>query len=346
MKKLLFPLLFLLSQTALSQTEVIDILQTLYEEQNVEMNGIQRIEIKSYQTFSWQDVDPDSTLVMANGDSIELYLQSSSIRERLDKNHATETHLNAEGELSYVSKFTTEDSGLVISEDADFGDGPMGDMMSSVKTLVRDNEGRIREIIVEKDGVANSVLGASYLENGFLSDLTMNLGMMMVGISSKVENDTIYHESEMELAAEFKEMMGDKNLEDDKVRMKSFKEGKLWRTLFYKGGDPVLTNSILMDNKFVIRENISYDPSGEIINHMVYNYSKENKLRLILDKMSMTEKSIDYDDRGNPLVEYVDFSVLQHEYDDKGNIIKTITRAESVDGEITAIELRKIFYEE
>ncbi len=74
-----------------SQNEAIGILQTLAAEERMNTENLESVQIKTYQTFVWDDSrEPDTLMIGTQGDTTKLYLESYDNRIITDKNNVTE----------------------------------------------------------------------------------------------------------------------------------------------------------------------------------------------------------------------------------------------------------------
>jgi len=319
----------------------------MYDKTTLPTN-IKKIVETNYKMVSYEE-DPKPATTMKHGEEIlELYLKSKIETDYKDSKNYSEIEFDENGERYSTNSYKYNDLGQMISWKTDMEDSAIAAIMNSNKTYTYDTKGRITSIMKDEQEVGT----IKYNLKGGMESLLVDAGFAKMKITaSKVDNKTRYDmkidegsvpESMLKMfmdkigdapKAYIEQMPGDKKntftgFEENKETGEFEKRWETVRNLEYK---------VLSKKEF--------SPDGEIKTHEEFEYTESGDIKSTKNIIEKTELINEFDDNGNMTLEKQPFGKKIFTYDEKGNLIKTVSLiGEGEDFSVQSISMREIEY--
>lgn len=344
--KNLFTLIILITTIGLQAQGDVMALMMEVNSQPERVTGYSKMVTFSYGLIYDEDSTVDTTLTHADGTSTELSLTKKKVVVFGEES-------DVEYEISVSSNDTTKittsrynEMGKLTAQSQNLGDDEMAAMFNTEKSFTYDDRGRMLSMTNTAGGESNGG-EFSYNEDGLPQSLSMDLGMGKFNVT-RIEMDGYFkYDLGGEMSDEMKEMMAmmGKTMDDmPKEYFEVRKNGDLYEFKQMKevGEEKILSlqGITVRDVKGNLHEEINYN-GEEIVVHKKYTYVDGN-LTSISDILEGTNNVIEYDDKGNPLNSFENFTKSTMTYN-KDGLMMTKTSSSTFSDGISDLEVVRYY---
>ncbi len=337
----------LFSMSLFAQTDIFDMFDGMYDEINVPTN-INKIVETEYTTSTFDEEAKPINTMKHGEETLDLFFSSKTETVYEDSKNYSEIGYDKDGKKTITMTFKMNDLGQMILWDTNAGDGPAAAYMNSKKEFTYDVKGRLTSVM--NKGKEAAVI--KYDKKGNMDQLSLDAGFAKMKIVSSIKGNVTRYDMEVDqesIPAGMPEMML-KSLNDapkeyieqtpgnKKNSFVGYKENKetgefekIWETV--------------RNLKYKVLSKKEFNSDGEVTTHNEFEYTETGDIKSTKNIKEGTTMINEFNDKGNITVEKQPFGKTLSSYDEKGNLIKSISLVgEGEDFSVHSVKLREIDY--
>ncbi len=345
MKNLITLIILILSVSLQAQGDIMALMLEI-NGQPERINGYSKMITLSFGSSYDEEAPIDTTIVNEDGSTSELTLTKKTVVVFGDE-YDVQYEISARGnDTTMITTTSYNDMGKVITQSQDLGDDEMSAIFNSDKVFTYDEQNRILSMKSTAGGESSGGT-FTYNEDGLPQTVSMDLGMGKFNVTRKEMEDYFIYEITGEMSKEMEEMMAmmGKTMDDmPKEYFEVRKKGELYELKQMKevGEEKTITLQAITvrDVKGNLHQEINYN-GEEIVAHKKYTYIDGN-LTGISDILEGTNDVIEYDDNGNPLNSFENFTKSTMTYNEDGLMITKTSTSTFSDG-VSELEVLRYY---
>ena len=345
MKNLITLIILILSVSLQAQGDIMALMLEI-NGQPERINGYSKMITLSFGSSYDEEAPIDTTIVNEDGSTSELTLTKKTVVVFGDE-YDVQYEISARGnDTTMITTTSYNDMGKVITQSQDLGDDEMSAIFNSDKVFTYDDQSRILSMKSTAGGESSGGT-FTYNEDGLPQTVSMDLGMGKFNVTRKEMEDYFIYEITGEMSKEMEEMMAmmGKTMDDmPKEYFEVRKKGELYELKQMKevGEEKTITLQAITvrDVKGNLHQEINYN-GEEIVAHKKYTYIDGN-LTGISNILEGTNDVIEYDDNGNPLNSFENFTKSTMTYNEDGLMITKTSTSTFSDG-VSELEVLRYY---
>lgn len=320
MKQILTFTLLAISLSLYAQGGVLQMMYAV-NSQPERIEGYSKIETYIYGESYDEGAPIDTIVTDVDGNTAKLTLQKKRILifgKEFDTTYEIDV---STGDTSLITKTMYNPQGKIATQSEDYGNESAA-MFNSSKVFTYDNLGRVTSV-TNSAGGEESGGEFTYHADGLPQSISMTMGMGKFNINREKKDDHIRFTMTGEMSPEMLEMLAAMGKDPGDMPQEFFElrdKGDLHEIKHMKelGQEKklMLQSITVRDKEGNIHEQTKYR-GDEIIDHKKRTYM-DGKLTSVSNVLEGTSYTIDYNNQGNPLMQYDDYSKTRLDYNEDG----------------------------